>query len=176
MVFKGRSGKTLTRDALQGSWGERAEVGRPDLRFHNPRHPGFTLAAASGATTVEIMHRAGHASVAAAMRYQHAIRDRDRVIADSLEDMVESSNVTSIDKRKAKSRLSRTRSNRTATRHRRLSIGNGSKHLDSAHASRVSIVCQSIRGAKTVPCKLQIEGLNRYIHRVLDSKERLNDW
>jgi integrase len=105
LVFIGRSGNLLTRDALQGSWERaRTEVGRLDLRFHDLRHTGLTLAAATGATTVELMHRAGHASAAAAMRYQHAIRDRDRVIADSLEDLVKSSNVTSIDKRRAKSR------------------------------------------------------------------------
>ena len=53
----------LTRDALQGSW-ERARmtIGRPDLRLHDMRHTGLTLAAATGATTAELMHRAGHAS------------------------------------------------------------------------------------------------------------------
>jgi lambda repressor-like predicted transcriptional regulator len=44
----------------------------------------LTLAAATGATTVELMHRAGHSSSVAAMRYQHATKDRDRIIADAL--------------------------------------------------------------------------------------------
>ena len=30
------------------------------------------------------MHRAGHASPAAALRYQHATEDRDRALADAL--------------------------------------------------------------------------------------------
>jgi hypothetical protein len=30
------------------------------------------------------MHRAGHASPAAALRYQHATADRDRALADAL--------------------------------------------------------------------------------------------
>ncbi len=30
------------------------------------------------------MHRAGHASPAAALRYQHATKDRDRALADAL--------------------------------------------------------------------------------------------
>ena len=60
------------------------QAGRSDLRLHDLRHTGLTLAAATGATTVELMHRAGHSSSVAAMRYQHATKDRDRVIADAL--------------------------------------------------------------------------------------------
>lgn len=88
-VFTGRLGKPLTRDALQASW-ERARriVGRPELRLHDLRHTGLTLAAATGATTAELMHRAGHATAAAALRYQHATKDRDRVVADALGELV----------------------------------------------------------------------------------------
>jgi integrase len=104
LVFSGRSDALLSRDALQAAW-ERAriEVGRRDLRFHDLRHTGLSLAAATGATTVELMHRAGHASSAAAMRYQHAIRDRDRALADALEEMMKRTNVVSINDRKTKS-------------------------------------------------------------------------
>ena len=88
LVFSGRNGKQLTRDALQGSWEQaRASIGRLDLRLHDLRHTGLTLAAATGATTAELMHRAGHSSSAAAQRYQHATRDRDRVLADALSDL-----------------------------------------------------------------------------------------
>jgi integrase len=89
LVVVGREGSVLTRDALQGSW-ERARmtVGRPDLRLHDMRHTGLTLAAATGATTAELMHRAGHASAPAALRYQHASRDRDRRLSDALEVMM----------------------------------------------------------------------------------------
>ena len=59
-------------------------MGRTDLRLHDLRHMGLTLAAATGATTVELMHRAGHSSSVAAMRYQLATKDRDRIIADAL--------------------------------------------------------------------------------------------
>ena len=88
LLVTGRNGRDLTRDALQGVW-ERARetVGRRDLRLHDLRHTGLTLAAATGATTVELMHRAGHASATAAMRYQHANRDRDRTLANALEAM-----------------------------------------------------------------------------------------
>jgi hypothetical protein len=34
------------------------------------------------------MHRAGHASADAALRYQHATRDRDRILAEALEKIV----------------------------------------------------------------------------------------
>jgi integrase len=89
LVVVGRRGSNLSRDALQGSW-ERARltIGRHDLRLHDLRHTGLTLAAATGATTAELMHRAGHASAPAALRYQHATRDRDQRLSDALEGMI----------------------------------------------------------------------------------------
>ena len=89
LVIGGRQDKELTRDALQGSW-ERAResIGRSDLRLHDLRHTGLTLAAATGATTAELMHRAGHSSVVAAQRYQHATLNRDRILAVALSDLV----------------------------------------------------------------------------------------
>jgi len=70
---------------LRDNWGRaREEIGRPDLRLHDLRHTGLTLAAATGATVAELMHRAGHSSPAAALRYQHATIDRDRDLAASL--------------------------------------------------------------------------------------------
>lgn len=84
-VFVGITGVPLTANVLQVAWQRaRAIVGRNDLRLHDLRHTGLTLAAATGATTVELMHRAGHSSSVAAMRYQHATKDRDRIIADAL--------------------------------------------------------------------------------------------
>jgi integrase len=62
----------------------RDAAGRPDLRWHDLRHTGATLAAATGATLAELMHRLGHSTPQAAMIYQHADADRDRVIADAL--------------------------------------------------------------------------------------------
>lgn len=62
----------------------REAAGRPDLRFHDLRHTGATLAAATGATLAELMARLGHSTAGAAMRYQHAAQDRDRVIAEAL--------------------------------------------------------------------------------------------
>ena len=47
-----------------------------------------TLAATSGASTRELMHRMGHASSAAALRYQHATKDRDVEVAQLLDELV----------------------------------------------------------------------------------------
>jgi integrase len=57
---------------------------RPDLRWHDLRHSGAVLAAATGATLAELMARLGHSTPAAAMRYQHAAQGRDRQIAKLL--------------------------------------------------------------------------------------------
>jgi integrase len=64
-------------------WWYRARdaAGRPDLRFHDLRHSGAVLAAATGASLAELMARLGHSTPQAAMRYQHAVAGRDREIA-----------------------------------------------------------------------------------------------
>jgi hypothetical protein len=38
-------------------------VGLPGLHFHDQRHPGGTLSAATGASLKELMARLGHSSV-----------------------------------------------------------------------------------------------------------------
>ncbi len=84
-LFTSPRGSLITATALQRAWTTaRVRAGRVDLHLHDLRHTGLTLAAATGATTAELMHRAGHASPDAALRYQHATRDRDRVIAIAL--------------------------------------------------------------------------------------------
>jgi integrase len=65
------------------------KVGVPALHFHDLRHTGNTLAAATGASTKELMARMGHASSRAALIYQHATEDRDVAIAHALSAMVE---------------------------------------------------------------------------------------
>jgi integrase len=65
----------------------RDAAGRPDLRFHDLRHTGAVLAAATGATLAELMARLGHSTPAAAMRYQHAAHARDVEIAAKLSEM-----------------------------------------------------------------------------------------
>jgi integrase len=59
----------------------RSAAKRDDLRWHDLRHSGAVLAAATGATLAELMARLGHSTPGAAMRYQHAAQGRDRQIA-----------------------------------------------------------------------------------------------
>lgn len=49
------------------------------------------MAAATGASTKELMHRLGHASPLAALRYQHATAERDEAIADGIDRILEAS-------------------------------------------------------------------------------------
>ena len=59
-------------------------AGLEDVKPHDLRHSGATLAAGTGATVRELMQRLGHTSPTVAMRYQHAAKERDRAIADRL--------------------------------------------------------------------------------------------
>jgi len=65
--------------------------GLPPTRGHELRHTGATLAAASGATTRELMARLGHSSPNAALIYQHAASERDAEIAHALEGLLQRS-------------------------------------------------------------------------------------
>ena len=59
-------------------------LGALTLRFHDPRHSGAVLAAATGASRAELMGRLGHGTPQAALRYQHAASGRDQAIAELL--------------------------------------------------------------------------------------------
>ncbi|NRH34301.1 site-specific integrase [Rhodococcus sp. MS13] len=59
----------------------RRTIDRPELRWHDLRHTGATLAARAGATPRELQHRFGHATAQASMIYQHADAQRDRELA-----------------------------------------------------------------------------------------------
>ncbi len=81
-----------------------AKLGLEDLHFHDLRHTGNTLAAATGAPTRELMTRMDHSSSRAALIYQHASQDREMAIGRAL------------------SQRSRPPANRPGERARRLSI------------------------------------------------------
>ena len=66
------------------------KCGLPPTRVHWLRHTGATLAASTGASTRELMHRFGHSSPDAALGYQHAVSSRDVEIARGLDAMVAS--------------------------------------------------------------------------------------
>lgn len=87
-TFYGR--EDTKRKRGHGYYAARKAAGRPDLRFHDLRHTGATLAAQTGATLAELMARLGHSTPAAALRYQHSAADRDLVIARKLSDLARS--------------------------------------------------------------------------------------
>ncbi|GGJ93884.1 putative prophage phiRv2 integrase [Pilimelia anulata] len=58
------------------------------FHFHDLRHTGNTLASTTGASTRELMHRMGHASMRAALIYQHATRERDAEIARGIDQRI----------------------------------------------------------------------------------------
>ncbi|SDY06095.1 Phage integrase family protein [Modestobacter sp. DSM 44400] len=89
LVFATESDHYLARS----NWGQTFRraveaVGLPPVRPHELRHTGATLAAATGATTKELMRRMGHSSPAAALIYQHAADERDGEIARALDAML----------------------------------------------------------------------------------------
>jgi len=73
----------------------RKVAGREDLRWHDLRHTGATMAAQAGATLAELMNRLGHSDVKAALIYQHAAAGRDAEIARRLSAMAINSQITS---------------------------------------------------------------------------------
>jgi integrase len=85
LIFVGAKGAPLNRGRFHLKWSAALEgAGLSGFTFHDLRHTSNTLAAATGASTRELMHRMGHSSPAAALRYQHATAERDRVLADAL--------------------------------------------------------------------------------------------
>ncbi len=90
LLFPARGGQHMAPSSLYRVWyPARVAAGRADLRFHDLRHTGATLAAATGATLADLMQRLGHSTPAAALRYQHAAADRDRAIAEALSGFAE---------------------------------------------------------------------------------------
>jgi integrase len=89
LVFGQSGNRPLRRASLYIAWHAATKrVGMNGFRIHDLRHTGNTLAAATGASTKELMARMGHASPRAALIYQHATRERDFVIAKALDGMI----------------------------------------------------------------------------------------
>jgi integrase len=87
-VFCNGKGEPLRRGSFRTVWWlAREKAGLPGFHFHDLRHTGNTLAAATGASTRELMARMGHASMRAAVLYQHATGERDAEIAKKLSEM-----------------------------------------------------------------------------------------
>jgi integrase len=63
-------------------------TGLSGTHFHDLRHTGNTLTAATGATLRELMDKMGHRSTRAAMIYLHAVDTRQQAIAEDLSRLV----------------------------------------------------------------------------------------
>jgi integrase len=90
LVFPNSKGEPLHRGAFTTVWHRaRERAGLPGFHFHDLRHTGNTLAATTGASTRELMARMGHASMRAAVLYQHATSERDQQIAVALSELAQ---------------------------------------------------------------------------------------
>jgi integrase len=91
-VFTGENGRPIWRGNFNKlvKWSESVQaIGAAGLHFHDLRHTGNTLAARTGASLRDLMQRMGHDSPAAALIYQHASAEADRVIAAAVSDAIE---------------------------------------------------------------------------------------
>ena len=85
LVFPNTDGQHMHHGSLYKVYRPaRVAARRPDLRWHDLRHTGATLAAHAGATTRELMDRLGHSTSTMAMRYQHVADGRPAEIARRL--------------------------------------------------------------------------------------------
>ncbi|MET9565080.1 tyrosine-type recombinase/integrase [Streptomyces tauricus] len=109
-VFIGAKKATPRRNHFNRLWHKAcSDAGVKGLHFHDLRHTGNTLAASTGASTRELMSRMGHSTARAALIYQHASADRDRLIADAVSGLV--------DKSRKKSRKAKKKQDRKAKGH-----------------------------------------------------------
>lgn len=89
----GDPAKQLRPSGLDRMWyPAREAAGRDDMRWHDLRHTGATLASLAGATLKETMARIGHSTPNAALLYQHASDVRGREIATKLSELATTRN------------------------------------------------------------------------------------
>ena len=101
LVFTTAHGRAITTSSLTPLWhAARAASGRPDLRFHDLRHTGQTLAAQAGATEAELRRRMGHRTSGASAVYMHTTDDHGRAVANRLDEMATDANVVPLRPRK----------------------------------------------------------------------------
>jgi integrase len=88
LIFPGIKGGPLRRSNFNkmSAWPHAAQaIGAKGLHFHDLRHTGNHLAAASGATLRDLMTRMGHDSERAAIIYQHEVRGADLAITSAID-------------------------------------------------------------------------------------------
>jgi integrase len=85
LLFTSPTGGPMSGEALRAAGKKAATaIGRPNLRVHSLRHSSATLFAQSGATTADMMGRFGWSSPSMATRYNHAVRERDKELAERM--------------------------------------------------------------------------------------------
>jgi integrase len=82
------TGTTPTPTVWRSRWAHARKTAGVDCTFHDLRHVAGTLNAQAGATLKEAMRRLGHSSPDAALRYQHAVDERDAAIADAVGQLI----------------------------------------------------------------------------------------
>ena len=93
LVFTTTNGRPIT-DTYSGVISRAlAKIGRPDVRVHDLRHTGMTLAAEAGASLPELRHRLGQSTTRAAEIYLHATADHGRQVAERLSKLRSADNV-----------------------------------------------------------------------------------
>ena len=90
LVFTGDKGGPLVGQHFGSQFAKaRKSVDLDYMHFHDLRHFAGTMAARTGATTVELMARLGHSTPRAALIYQHATAERDHAIASGLDALLQ---------------------------------------------------------------------------------------
>ena len=85
-MFPGSSGSGITRGGVQQAWRSATKrLGLEQFHVHDVRHAGLTIAAQAGATTRELMARAGHRTAAASLVYQHVAHERTAALAAQMD-------------------------------------------------------------------------------------------
>jgi integrase len=89
LVFSTENGGNIRTTYYQMLRRALNRIGRPDVRPHDLRHTGMTLAAQAGASLAELKHRLGQSTTQAAEIYMHATVDHGRRIAERMDEMAQ---------------------------------------------------------------------------------------
>jgi integrase len=89
LIFTSPTGTSLRHSAFRGRvWVKAtAQAGLARLHFHDLRHTGNMLTAATGATLRELMDRMGHSTTRAALIYLHGSDVRQHEIANAVNEL-----------------------------------------------------------------------------------------
>lgn len=92
LLFTGERGRAIRRGTFNPrvQWTKVvADLGLAGVHFHDLRHAGNIWASKAGMSTKDLMARMGHDDMRAALIYQRATSDADRLIAEQLSALVD---------------------------------------------------------------------------------------